>query len=131
ERMGVEKFLTTVEENLGRKLDRAVPGALAPRLPFSRSAYIGIHAQKQQGLHWIGVVTPVGRLTVAQMRGLAVVASDLGDGDLRLTVWQNLLISGVSIENLEAVKERIAALGLAIETNTIRSGLVACTGNTG
>ena len=76
-------------------------------------------------------MAPVGRLSVAQMRGLAEIARDLGDGDLRLTVWQNLLISGVPTEKVSAAKERIEALGLAIETNAIRSGLIACTGNTG
>ena len=56
---------------------------------FDRTAHIGIHAQKQEGLHWIGVVVPVGYLTVAQMRGLADIAQEFGDGDIRLTVWQN------------------------------------------
>jgi ferredoxin-nitrite reductase len=65
------------------------------------------------------------------MRGLAAIASDLGDGDLRLTVWQNLLISGVPTESLAQAQQRIEALGLAVQTNAIRSGLVACTGNTG
>ena len=50
DKMGVEKFLGLMEEKLGRKLDRAVPGALAPRPPFSRTAHLGIHAQKQDGL---------------------------------------------------------------------------------
>jgi ferredoxin-nitrite reductase len=129
--MGVERFLALLEEKLGRKLDRATPGAVAPRPPFDRTAHIGIHPQKQAGLHWIGVVLPVGRMTVAQMHGLAGIASELGDGDLRLTVWQNLLISGVPSEKLSAAQERIEALGLAISTNAIRAGLVACTGNTG
>jgi ferredoxin-nitrite reductase len=129
--MGVEKFLGVLEEKLGRKLDRAVPGAIAPRPPFDRTAHIGIHPQKQDGLHWIGIVLPVGRMTVAQMHGLATIANELGDGDLRLTVWQNLLMSGVPTEKLAAAQERIEALGLAINTNAIRAGLVACTGNTG
>jgi ferredoxin-nitrite reductase len=129
--MGIEKFVALVEEKLGRKFDRAVPGALDPRPAFSRTAHIGIHAQKQEGLNWIGVVVPVGRLTVAQMKGLAGIARDLGDGDIRLSVWQNVLISGVPTAQLAAAKDRIEALGLAIETNAIRSGLVACTGNTG
>jgi ferredoxin-nitrite reductase len=129
--MGVEKFLGLIEEKLGHRLDRAVPGAVAPRPAFDRTAHLGIHPQKQDGLNWIGVVVPVGRLSVAQMRGLAEVARELGDGDLRLTVWQNLLISGVPTEKVSAAKERIEALGLAIETNAIRSGLIACTGNTG
>jgi ferredoxin-nitrite reductase len=129
--MGIEKFVALLEEKLGRKFDRAVPGAVAPRPAFDRTAHIGIHAQKQPGLNWIGVVLPVGRMSLAQMHGLAAIARDLGDGDLRLTVWQNLLISGVPTENLHEAQERIEALGLAIQTNAIRSGLVACTGNAG
>jgi ferredoxin-nitrite reductase len=120
-----------MEEKLGRKLDRAVPGALAERPAFSRTAHIGVHAQRQQGLSWIGVAVPVGRMTAAQMRGLADVASSLGDGDIRLTVWQNLLISGVPDTKVEVAREKIVALGLATEANAIRAGLIACTGNTG
>jgi ferredoxin-nitrite reductase len=131
DKFGVEKFLGLMEEKLGHKLTRAVPGALAPRPAFSRTAHIGVHAQRQEGLHWLGVVVPVGRLTVAQMRGLADVARDCGDGDIRLTVWQNLLISGVPAEKLEAAKAKIETTGLSIEANAIRSGLIACTGNTG
>jgi ferredoxin-nitrite reductase len=129
--MGVETFVTRLEEKLGRAFDRGLPGSLAPRPAFDRTAHIGIHAQRQLGLNWIGIVLPVGRMSVAQMRGLAAVARDLGDGDLRLTVWQNLLISGVATEKLIEAQERIERLGLAIQANAIRSGLVACTGNTG
>ena len=129
--IGVEKFLGLMEEKLGRKLDRAVPGAVAPRPDYSRTAHIGIHPQKQAGLNWIGLVLPVGRLSVAQMRGIAAVARECGDGDIRLTVWQNLLISGVPTEKLETAQARIEALGLGITANAIRSGLVACTGNVG
>jgi ferredoxin-nitrite reductase len=131
DRLGVEKFLLLMEEKLGRKLDRAVPGALAARPPFSRTAHIGVHAQKQDGLHWIGVAIPVGRMTVAQMKGLAEISRDMGDGDIRLTVWQNLLISGVPAAKLNAAQKKIEALGLAVEANAIRAGLIACTGNTG
>jgi ferredoxin-nitrite reductase len=131
DKVGFEKFLALMEEKLGHKLDRVAPEALAPRPAFSRTGHLGIHPQKQEGLNWIGVVVPVGRLTVAQMEGLADVARDLGDGDIRLTVWQNLLLSGVPTARLGDARARIEALGLAIETSAIRSGLVACTGNTG
>jgi ferredoxin-nitrite reductase len=131
ERLGVEKFLGLVEEKLGRKLDRAAPDTLLPRPPFDRAAHIGIYPQKQDGLYWIGVALPTGRLTVAQMKGLAEVARSCGDGDIRLTVWQNLLISGVALEKIDAAKWLIESLGLAIEASAIRRGLVACTGNTG
>ena len=129
--MGVEKFLVAVEEKFGRKLVRAPADAIAPRPPFDRLAHIGVHRQKQPGLNWIGVVLPIGRLTCDQMLGLAKIAQDLGDGDIRLTVWQNLLISGVADGNVDLAIAAIDKLGLAVKASPIRAGLVACTGNTG
>jgi ferredoxin-nitrite reductase len=131
DRFGFEKFLALVEEKLGRPLTRVQSEALEPRPAFDRSAHIGVRPQKQEGLNWIGVVLPVGRLTVAQMRGLAAIARDLGDGELRLTVWQNLLISGVPSERTGEAVSAIAALGLSTSASPIRAGLVACTGNMG
>jgi len=129
--MGVEKFLIAVEDKLGRKLVRAPTDAIAVRPKFDRMAHIGIQAQKQPELNWIGVVLPVGKLTCDQMRGLAKIAQDLGDGDIRLTVWQNLLISGVRNENVALAIAAIEKLGLAVQASQIRAGLIACTGNAG
>ena len=129
--MGFEKFLGLVEEKLGAKLIRVPAEAVAARPKADRAAHIGVHAQKQEGLNWIGVVLPVGKLTGDQMRGLAKVAQDLGDGDIRLTVWQNLLISGVPADKVALAEAAIEALGLATKASAIRAGLVACTGNTG
>jgi ferredoxin-nitrite reductase len=64
------------------------------------------------------------------MRGLAKISRDLG-GDIRLTVWQNLLISGVRDENVGLVIAAIEAMGLAVTASQIRAGLIACTGNAG
>jgi ferredoxin-nitrite reductase len=129
--MGVDNFMLAVEERLGRKLTRAPTEAIASRPAFDRMAHIGAHRQKQDGLNWIGVVLPVGKLMGDQMRGLAKVAHDLGDGDIRLTVWQNLLISGVRDENVALATAAIEKLGLSVTASQIRAGLVACTGNTG
>jgi len=129
--IGVDKFMETVEERLGRKLMRVPAEAMAPRPMFDRMAHIGAHKQKQDGLSWIGVVLPVGKLTCEQMRGLAKIAHDLGDGEIRLTVWQNLLLSGVRDENVALASAAIEQLGLAVTSSQIRAGLVACTGNAG
>ncbi len=128
---GVEKFMGLVEEKLGRKLVHVPNAAMAPRPAFDRFAHIGVHAQKQAGLNWIGVALPVGRLSSDQMRSLAAMARDFGDGDIRLTVWQNFLISGVPDAKVAGAEAAIAALGLGTKANSIRSGLIACTGNAG
>jgi ferredoxin-nitrite reductase len=129
--LGMEKFVALTEEKLGRKLVRVPADALKARPPYDRSAHIGVHAQKQAGQSWIGVVLPVGKLTGDQMRGIAKIAADLGDGEIRLTVWQNLLLSGVPDDKVALAAAAIETLGLSTKATSIRAGLVACTGNVG
>ncbi|WP_031336105.1 NirA family protein [Rhodopseudomonas sp. B29] len=128
---GFDKFLGLVEERLGRKLLRVPAEAAQPRPAQDRSAHIGVHKQKQDGLNWIGLRLPLGKLTSAQMRGLAEIARSFGDGDIRLTVWQNLLVSGVADARVVEATAAILALGLAIDASPLRAGLIACTGATG
>ncbi len=128
---GFDRFLAAVEEKLGRKLARVPVEAIAPRPAYDRLAHIGVHPQKQAGLNWIGVALKLGRLSPEQIRGLAKLSADFGDGDIRLTVWQNLLISGVPDGNVATVTAAIEALGLATTTSALRAGLIACTGATG
>jgi ferredoxin-nitrite reductase len=128
---GFEKFLTAVEERLGQKLIRIADDFIKDRPRPDRLAHIGVHAQRQAGRNWIGVVLPTGRMSAGEMRGLAEIAKDFGDGDIRLTVWQNLLISGVPDGKVADAEAAIAALGLTTKATPLRAGLVACTGNIG
>lgn len=128
---GFERFLTAVEDRLGRRLVRIDEALIAPRAPTDRYAHVGVHRQRQDGLNWIGVVMNVGRLSRDQATGLAAIAGELGDGDIRLTVWQNLILSGIPDGKVAAAEARIAALGLSTRVTPIRAGLVACTGNAG
>ncbi len=70
-------------------------------------------------------------MTSAQMRGVAEIAERFGGGTIRLTVWQNLLISDVADRDVGLCITAFAALGLRVEASALRRGLVACTGNAG
>ena len=129
--IGFEVFLKEAETFLGRTLLRIDAAYVMPRPAHDRMAHVGVHRQKQPGLFYIGVVLPVGKMTSQQMHQLAGIATAYGDGDIRLTVWQNLLISGVPEEQLEAAKAAIEATGLEWRATSIRAGLVACTGSAG
>ena len=128
---GLDKFLAEVEAKLGRKLARLAGDTVSAPNRQDRQAHIGFHAQKQAGKVWAGVALPVGKLTSEQMRALARIAHDLGDGDIRLTVWQNLLLSGIDEANTGLVETCLHQIGLTAKATSVRAGLIACTGNTG
>ena len=125
---GFEKFLVEVETRLGRPLQRFAEADVSPPNAQDRLAHAGIHPQKQPGKVWVGVVLPVGKITSDQMRALSQIARDFGDGDIRLTVWQNLLISGVDAGHAGEIETRLNAIGLTSKASSVRAGLVACTG---
>lgn len=128
---GFEKFLAEVQKKLSFEL-RKLPASecrFAP--PVDKGAHLGIRSQKQAGLCYIGVDVPMGRLTCAQLRGLADLAARMGSGALRLTVWQNLLVPDIQEARLEEALKALAALGLTHEPDPIAAGLVACTGSEG
>jgi ferredoxin-nitrite reductase len=131
DRLGVKGFVALAEQRLGFVLERMPEEALTHAPPPAKHGHIGIHGQRQEGLHYIGLVTPVGRLDATQLRGLAEVARRLGSGTVRLTVWQTLLLSDIPEAALPGACAAIAALGLGWEASNIRGGLVACTGNAG
>lgn len=131
DRWGHEKFVQEVEAKLGYAMTRLPLSECEPRPPVAKHGHIGIHPQKQPGKFYVGVVLPVGRMTCDQMRGMAEIADRFGSGTIRLTVWQNLLISDIAEGDLPAVREALVAMGLDCEAGPIRTGLVACTGNAG
>lgn len=104
--------------------------ACEPSAPKSKHGHLGIH-QQIDGKHYLGVLTPVGRMSVAQMLALADIADEFGRGEIRLTVWQNLIIPGIAEEQLQAAITAIRATGLDHRNNTLTGGLIACTGSRG
>ncbi len=131
DRWGVEKFLAETEKRLAFPLIRFAAENCEPRHAIDRAGHIGIHAQRQPGLNYIGIAVPVGRLPVKQMRALADAADQFGSGELRLTVWQNLLIPNIPSERVDEALAAIRAADLDCTAGTVMRGTVACTGNRG
>jgi ferredoxin-nitrite reductase len=128
---GIPRFLEETQKLLPFPLRRLPLGdcRLAPAV--DKLAHLGIHPQRQAGLCYMGVAVPQGRLTSDQLKGLAALAARFGSGTLRLTVWQNLLISDIPEGRLEEALRALADLGLSHEPDFIQAGLVACTGSEG
>src|SRR5258708_14396978 len=119
--IGAEGMLERVEAKLGRTLERYALPAIAAQ----PSAHVGVHAQKQEGLSYVGVPIPLGLVSGDHLIAVAELAESFG-GDVRLTRQQNLIVTGVS--DVDATLARLDEIGLPVETNEIWANSIACTG---
>lgn len=85
---------------------------------------------QQQGMA-LGVAPPLGRLTPAMLRGVARVARQWGDGSLRLSPWQSLMLPSIAAANFEQARVELSSLGLLCQADEPLARMVACTGSSG
>lgn len=90
---------------------------------------LSVHAQKQQGLHWVGLHVPTGRLDAAAMLELARLARTYGSGELRLTEAQNALIVDVPADRVEALLAEPLLRRFRPDPSPLQAEAVSCTGN--
>src|SRR5262249_54010081 len=97
--------------------------------------HVGIHPQKRHRgedgpkLYYVGLLVPVGRITPAQMRGVADLAERYGNGDVRVTTGQNVVICNIPEDRIGALTEEPLLKELSYDPSPIMRGLVSCTGS--
>jgi sulfite reductase (ferredoxin) len=120
-----ESFLREIESRLGYKLDSGVEEHEPEDILRD---HVGIHAQKQSGLTYVGASVLRGRLTGDQLAAAADLAERYGSGDLRATVMQNLLFINVPAEKAVELADELGKIGLRVEGSAFWRGGIACTG---
>ncbi len=122
-----ETMLEAIEAKLGYKLDPSPTDADVIPGDIYRD-HVGVTPQRQEGLSAVGASVLRGRLTGDQLHALADLADRHGDGHLRATIMQNIVL--VNIRNAE-VRELIAelkALDIHVDVSPFWRGAIACTG---
>jgi sulfite reductase (ferredoxin) len=121
-----ESFLEELERQIGFSLD---PAELEEAPADIHRDHVGIHAQKQSGLIYVGASVLRGRITTQQLRTAADLADRYADRHIRTTTMQNLLIVNVPQRDAATVARQLEVAGLPVETSVFARGTVACTGS--
>jgi sulfite reductase (ferredoxin) len=121
-----EHFLSELEQVVGFTLDPAEREEVP--LDVHRD-HTGIHAQRQPGLAYVGASVLRGRITPQQLRAVANLAERYGDGSVRTTVMQNILIANVPAAEAQNVADALTLAGLPVRASAFARGTVACTGS--
>jgi sulfite reductase (ferredoxin) len=120
-----ESMLAAIEEKLGYTFDPCEEGLIVDDVYRD---HVGAHRQKQEGLSYIGATVLNGRLSPQQLHALASIAEEYGDGQLRATIGQNIVLVNIPSAKTAEVVQKINALGLEVEPTVFFRGAVACTG---
>ena len=123
---GIEKFRDEVEKQMGKPLAIA---ALKDEIEWEKRDHIGVHKQQQTGMNYVGLQIPVGRMYAPDMYEFARIADTYGNGDMRLTVEQNLLITHVSDQQVPLLLQDPLLQKFPADPDNLMRGLVSCTGS--
>jgi ferredoxin-nitrite reductase len=96
---------------------------------WNKRDHIGVHAQKQPSLNYVGLHVPVGRLYAPDMFDLARLAEVYGSGELRLTVEQNVIIPDVPDSRIAPLLKEPLLEKFSVSPSALERALVSCTGN--
>lgn len=114
--------------------DRAPAGPVVDAVPPVRDgAYLAWRStsvvdQKQDGYVAVYIRLNLGDITTAQMRALGRIIDEIGDGTVRLTIDQNILVPWVDKRSVAALYARLNAVGLARQDlHTVRD-VTSCQG---
>lgn len=122
---GPERFREVLEsEYLHRRLvDGPAPVAVDP----GERDHVGIHPQRD-GRVYVGAAPTVGRISGDILQRLADLSEEFGDGHLRLTAQQKLVIVNVQPARADELADGLAELGLLVHPSRFRRSAMACTG---
>ncbi len=121
-----ESFLEELQRQIGFSLDPAEPEEVSSDI---HRDHVGVHAQKQEGLVYVGASVLRGRITPEQLRTAADLADRYADGHIRTTTMQNLLIVNVPQRHVAAVAHELEVAALPVQASVFARGTVACTGS--
>ena len=121
---GVEKFRGELE----RRVDRPLASAGMDQRTQRHTDHVGVFRQKQAGLNYVGLAVPVGRMTSEQMLQVAELTEIYGNGQLRLTVGQNIILPNVPDSRIGELTEEPVLQELRYDPSEVMRGLVSCTG---
>lgn len=123
-------FRTAIEQAFGSPFENAQTGGLSYQTPVPRRNVLGVHKQKQPGLSWVGACVPAGRFIAEDFEMMADIADKYSNGEVRLTVEQNIIFPNVSDDEIDNIlKEPLLMNKFKVRPGTFAANLVSCTGS--
>jgi ferredoxin-nitrite reductase len=121
---GLPRLRAELVARLGRD-----PGPAGTDIRQSRhSDHLGTTCQQQLRLAAVGLCVPMGRVDPNQLTEIARLADEYGDGSIRFTTAQNVIIPNVPKARLDELEREALLEEFTTAPSPFHRGLVACVG---
>lgn len=101
------------------------------RAPTDAMGRFGAHPQCDPQRWHVGGQPLAGRIDAATLRELSALSAQYGDGSLRVTPWQSVLLPDLAADSVDAALAGLHVLGFACDPSHPYAAIVACAGSTG
>lgn len=128
DKLTIPGFRDAIESHYGKKLQRAQTGGPEYEKAVGRRNVLGVHSQKQYGFSWVCACVPAGRLSASDLVALADLADKYSDGELRITVEQNVLFPNVADDKVSELLAEDLLQKFQVKPGAITANMVSCTG---
>ncbi|BBH21792.1 ferredoxin--nitrite reductase [Paenibacillus baekrokdamisoli] len=122
---GPEKFFEKLTELIGPLPERGEDKTIG----WQSAYYDGIGEQKQEGLRYLALNVPVGRLSGTDLAELARISETYGDGSIRTTISQNIIIPNIPADRVSEAVTHDIFRKLSPNRTRFLDRTVSCTGN--
>jgi ferredoxin-nitrite reductase len=123
--LGPEGFRTALAERV--RFELAPAGEDLTRR--FRGDHVGVHAQREPGLFYLGCSVPVGRMRGIELVELARLAETYGDGTVRIGTDQNFILTGVPEARIDDLLAEALLQKYSPFPGPFERGVMACTGS--
>jgi sulfite reductase (ferredoxin) len=144
EQIGLQRFRELYEAELAGLRKSGLPELRLRELPrregptpagpaqagegFARWRRSNLAPQKQEGYYLVQIPLLLGDIGADTLEKLAEIAQQHGEGMMRTTQWQNLVMRWVHDSELGQLHAALDSLGLAVADPPVVRNLIACTG---
>lgn len=135
EHKAVNRFRVLVDrlgpEEIAAEVRSRLPFEAAPAgedlSTWSAEDHLGVRPERRPGRVSVGLSVPVGRLAAGELAELARLARSYGDGELRLTQRQSVILTGAREDRLSELLAEPLLGRLRPDPDPFERAVVACT----
>lgn len=107
------------------------PATILMQHPIDVSKSANNSANSSEEIYALNLASPTARLRSFHLKGLAELANTYGNGQIRLTSWQSVILPSIDADHISEVWEKAEAMAMLTQQSEQNLQIISCSGSEG